>query len=48
MKFICICCNYQTDYNTNYNKHLRTVKHKNKLDTNSQPKVNPKSTLSQP
>jgi len=48
MKFICICCNYQSDYNTNYNKHLRTVKHKNKLDTNSQPKVNPESTQSQP
>ena len=27
MSTICICCNYETDYQVNFNKHLKSKKH---------------------
>jgi hypothetical protein len=30
-KYICVCCEYQTDNKSNYNKHLSTKRHQNNI-----------------
>jgi len=45
-KYFCECCNYDAKVKGNYVKHLKTMKH-HKM-SQSQPKVNQKSTFSQP
>ena len=44
--YYCICCQYQAKQKSNYERHLKTIKHI-KESTKSQPLVNKKSTFSQ-
>jgi hypothetical protein len=36
MKYNCICCNYKTDRNDNYNAHLNTKKHNKNITNNNE------------
>ena len=39
-KYFCVCCDYDAKVKSSFDKHLKTKKHQNAL--NSQPKVSPK------
>ena len=55
VNYKCKCCNYETKLKSNYERHLKTIKHTSKLnkDNNSiqiknNPKIIPKSSQNHP
>ena len=55
VNYICECCNYETKLKSNYERHLKTIKHTSKLNNdnnsiqiNNNPKIIPKSSQNHP
>jgi len=41
-KYICECCNYETDRKSSYDKHNISIKHQKNLQNKNKPKPEPK------